>query len=56
MVREVLAKENILERNPLERRANDHLVNMYICISRGDRRLEQMVQKNLAGLLMITKK
>ena len=29
---------------------------MYIRISRGDRRLEQMVQKNLAGLLVITKK
>ena len=36
--------------------ANDHLVNMYIRISRGHRHLEQMVQKNLAGVLVINKK
>ena len=55
VVREVLAIENIPKRSPLEWRGNDHLVNMYIRVSRGDRRLEQMVQKNLA-VLVIAKK
>ena len=50
VVREVSAMGNIPERNPFELRANDHLVNMYIRISPGDRRLKQTVQKNLVVL------
>ena len=46
MVGKVSAMGNVPERNPFEWRANDHLVNMYNCIWRGDRRLKQMVQKN----------
>ena len=46
MVDNVSAMGNVPERNPFEWRANDHLVNMYSRIWRGDRRLEQMVQKN----------
>ena len=52
MVREVSALGNIPERNPFELRANDHLVNMYIRISPGDRRLKQTVQKNLVVLVI----
>ena len=46
MVGNVSAMGNVPERNPFEWSANDHFVNMYNRIWRGDRRLEQMVQKN----------
>ena len=46
MVGKVSAMGNVPERNLFEWRANDHLVNMHNRIWRGDRRLEQMVQKN----------
>ena len=52
MVREVSALGNIPERNPFELRAYDHLVNMYIRISPGDRRLKQTVQKKLVDLVI----
>ena len=40
VVREVSAVRNIPERNPFWWKASDQLVNMYIRISHGDRRLE----------------
>ena len=50
VVGEVLAMGNSPERNPLEWRANDYLVNIYIRMSRGE--FEQMVQENWVVLVI----
>ena len=50
VVGEVSAMGNSTERNPLEWRANDYLVNIYIRMSRGE--FEQMVQENWVVLVI----
>ena len=50
VVGEVSATGNSTERNPLEWRANDYLVNIYIRMSRGE--FEQMVQENWVVLVI----
>ena len=44
------AMGNSTERNPLEWRANDYLVNIYIRMSRGE--FQQMVQENWVVLVI----
>ena len=50
VVGEVSAMGNTTERNPLEWRTNDYLVNIYIRMSRGE--FEQMVQENWVVLVI----